>query len=201
MQHVFEVTENGVFFEISERPRYHFNHKPDRESFQRRFRGCQYLEIIQAKVISEGGRLVAKDVHLKVWSRGELDEEPTMSFAHHGAKEINHQVEYKIRWFKKTPEVRDSTKLVLRTYSLESDLDYGVLPEEQSTKRFGIIRRLSGSSSKSRSPSVNGLLQPLYDANTKGITPPRAVQELRSIEIEFQSPRRSFPLPSHLMIR
>lgn len=148
--------------------------------------------MIQALVVrSVSGRHIAKDVHLKVWSRGDGDETPTFSFAHHGLNEVNHQEEYTIRWFKETPELRDPAKLILRAYSMETDLNYGQRPEQlpRRSSTFGsIFRRPSDNANTSRPPSISMSTQSLYE--TKGIPPPPAVQRLGGIEIEFQSSSR-----------
>ncbi|KAH6657087.1 hypothetical protein BKA67DRAFT_655378 [Truncatella angustata] len=194
-KHIFEIIEHGVTEEVHEKPRYQFVYKTDRDAFQQKFRGHQFLEMVQARSIRAQSGIIAQVVHLKVWSRNESDEEPTFSFARHGAKESNHQEEYKIRWFRKTPELRDTAKLVLGFYSPNADLEYGKPPETPSRKasmieNFGnMMRRQSGSSSKSRSPSISTTPQVLYDRTTKGIIPNADVQHIAYLEIEFASPK------------
>jgi hypothetical protein len=194
-KHSVEVFENNTCSLIATTPRYLFSHKPDRETFQRKLRGRKYLEMIQAKIIhSERDKYIAKDVHLKVWCRDELDEEPTFSFSHHEEGQINHNVEYKVRWFKRTVEAKGDHRLILRVYSQESDLEYGPKAEEPSRRAstFGnMIRRKSGGSSQSRSPSMSPALSTLYD--TKGITPPASVHDLGYLDIEFQSSKCKSP--------
>ncbi|KAI6084393.1 hypothetical protein F4821DRAFT_262051 [Hypoxylon rubiginosum] len=182
---------------------YQFNQKPDREIFQQKLRGCEYLKMVQAtKVCNTLEKEIARIVHLKVWRRNDRDDEPTFSFTAHQSNQESHHVEYKIRWFKKAPELRGENKLVLRLYSADVDLDYGPPPDEprrKSSTLRTIGRRLSGdfsaasaSHSRSRSSSAGASAFKLYDY--KGIEPPAEVRGQGDLEIGFANPefRKTF---------
>ncbi|KAK7923753.1 hypothetical protein PG985_007824 [Apiospora marii] len=188
-RHTFEITDSSGIHKLQEIPRYYFSHKPDRETFQRKVRNRQFLEMVQALVVhSREEKYIAKDVHLKIWRTNAADDSPILSFAHHEKGHGSHHVEYKIRWFRRSPEFKGETRLVLRVYSQESDLEYGPDMEEQPTTRrpsfSGIIMRRN--SSRSRSPSVSSrTASVLYEQ--KGEIPPANVQRLGYLEIEFQT--------------
>ncbi|KAI1780298.1 hypothetical protein F4818DRAFT_2004 [Hypoxylon cercidicola] len=210
VKHRFEITlASGTPESLLEKIDYQFDHKPDRETFQRRLRGREYLTMVQAtKIHSTLEKDIARIVHLKVWRRDDQDEEPTFSFAAHRKYQESHHVEYKIRWFKKTPELRGDNKLILRLYSVDTDLDYGPPLDEPRRKPSAIkaiTRRMSGDSnqasashshshsrSRSRSSSAGPPTLILYDY--KGKEPPAEVRDLGDLEIEFANPelRRSF---------
>ncbi|XXG97872.1 hypothetical protein Hte_004186 [Hypoxylon texense] len=206
IKHRFEITSSGVMESCLEKIYYQFHHKPDRETFQRRFRGREYLAMVQAtKIHSTAEKDIARIVHLKVWRRDNQDEEPTFSFAAHKSNQESHHVEYKMRWFKKTPELKGENKLILRLYSVDSDLDYGPPPDEPRRKSSStlkaITRRMSGdfgqasashSNSRSRSSSAGPQALILYD--TKGKEPPPEVRSQGDLEIEFANPelRKTF---------
>ncbi|KAK8021760.1 hypothetical protein PG990_006898 [Apiospora arundinis] len=187
-RHTIEITDSDGTRTIQEIPRYYFRHKPDRETFQRKVRNRQFLEMVQALVVHSGKeKYIAKDVHLKIWRTNASDDSPILSFAHHEKDQSSHHVEYKIRWFKRTPEFKGENRLILRVYSQESDLEYGPSNEEPPARRpsFGdrIRRRNSGGS---RSPSVSGRpAAVLYEQ--KGEVPPANVQRLGYLDIEFQT--------------
>ncbi|KAK8127066.1 uncharacterized protein PG998_002825 [Apiospora kogelbergensis] len=188
-RHTVEINDSGGTRTLQETPRYYFKHKPDRETFQRKVRNRQFLEMVQALVVhSREEKYIAKDVHLKIWRTNATDDSPILSFAHHERDQSSHHVEYKIRWFKRSPEFKGDTRLILRVYSPESDLDYGPASiEEAPTRRpsFGdrIMRRNSG---RSPSPSVSGRTTAvLYEQ--KGEVPPANVQRLGHLDIEFQT--------------
>ncbi|KAK7941463.1 uncharacterized protein PG986_013850 [Apiospora aurea] len=187
-KHTFEITDGHGTCTTQEIPRYYFTHKPDRETFQRRVRNRQFLEMVQALVVhSREEKYIAKDVHLKILRTDAADDLSILSFAHHEKGHGSHHVEYKIRWFKRSPELKGETRLLLRMYSPESDLEYGPDVDEQPTRRpsFGerIMRR---NSSRSRSPSASGrTASVLYEQ--KGEVPPTNVRRLGYLEIEFQT--------------
>ncbi|KAI2602303.1 hypothetical protein GGR54DRAFT_624740 [Hypoxylon sp. NC1633] len=180
-------------------PEYRFDHKPDRETFQSKLRGCDYFKMIRAvKIHSAKERDIAIKIHLKVWRRADQDEDPTFSFAALQAGQLSHHLEFRIRWFKKTPELRGDTKLVLRPYSTDSDLDYGPTvptpspPAERRRSIRNLTRRMSGDSNQpgsgsphSRSSSASAPPLILYDC--KGRDPPAEVQDLGHLEIEFSN--------------
>ncbi|KAI4858914.1 hypothetical protein F4820DRAFT_194345 [Hypoxylon rubiginosum] len=206
LKHRFEITSSGVMESCLEKIVYQFDHKPDRETFQRRLRGREYLTMVQAtKIHSTLERDIARIVHLKVWRRDGQDEEPTFSFAAHQSGQESHHVEYKIRWFKKTPELRGENKLILRLYSVDSDLDYGPPPDEPRRKSSStlkaITRRMSGdfsqaspshSNSRLRSSSTGPPALVLYDS--KGKEAPAEVRSQGDLEFEFANPelRKTF---------
>ncbi|KAK8083980.1 hypothetical protein PG996_002761 [Apiospora saccharicola] len=190
-RHTFEITDSSGTHKVQEIPRYYFTHKPDRETFQRKVRNRQFLEMVQALVVhSREEKYIAKDVHLKIWRTNATDDSPILSFAHHEKGHGSHHVEYKIRWFKRSPEFKGETRLILRAYSQESDLEYGPDTEQQQPTRrpsFGdiIMRR---NSNRSRSPSVSSSRMVLYEQ--KGEVPPPNVQRLGYLDIEFQTESR-----------
>lgn len=200
-KHDFEITENQQVYTLQEKPRYQFSHKPDREVFQRKYRSRRGLEMIQALTIhSEKEKYIAQDIHLKVWRKDELDEEPTFSFVHHEKGQTTRHVEYKIRWFRRTPELKGDRRLIMRAYSQESDLDYGPRNEEGIKKGSTFLRRMSRESSKSRSPSNSSLVTMLYERDVRGITPPSDVQRLGYLDIEFRTSKRKSSQPSGLAV-
>ncbi|KAI1084871.1 hypothetical protein F5B20DRAFT_591904 [Whalleya microplaca] len=191
-KHQFEITDETTTEVIQDRPRYQFDHKTDREIFQRRVRSREYLEMIHVvRIHREGERNIAIGVHCKVWRRDALDNEPTFSFAALEKGQANHHVEYKIRWFKKTPELKGDNKVVLRVYSPESDLDYGPQPHEPEKRSLTIglvVRRMSGSPNQptqSRLPSVSAPPLMLYEF--KGMKPPDDARDLGYLEFEFEN--------------
>ncbi|KAI0131571.1 hypothetical protein F4814DRAFT_173855 [Daldinia grandis] len=201
-RHQFKImtTDNGIE-SVQEKPEYRFCHKADRESFQRAVRGCDHLEIIRAlKVHSAKGKDIAMKFHLKVWRHNPQDDRPTFSFA---ANEIAH-MEFHIRWFKKNPELRGETKLVLRLYSKGDDLvdEHESVEPRRLSFTFG-MKRLSRSStqtntsdphSTSRSRSSSAKPPPLMLYEGRGIEPPDDVRNLEYLEIEFLNSevRKSF---------
>ncbi|KAI1381219.1 hypothetical protein F4677DRAFT_119527 [Hypoxylon crocopeplum] len=204
-KHRFEIARGDTTENRLEQPHYQFDHKPDRETFQKKLRTCDYLSMIRAlKIHSAKEKDIAIKIHLKVWRRNDQDDEPTFSFAAHEIGQASHHSEFKIRWFKKTPELKGETRLILRVYSTDSDLDYGPRPDPPpATRRSSTIRaftrRMSGDSnqtnssrSTSRSPSAGPSSLRLYDC--KGKEPPPKVQELGYLEIEFLNSelRKSF---------
>lgn len=201
-EHLLEITtpENGAK-NIKDRVRYQFTHKADRDIFQRQVRARQTLHSMQVlRIHTSREKCVARNDHLKVWSRNDRDMEPTFSFPYLGKNEPGHQhVEYKIRWFRKEPERRGDTQLRLYPYSEDTNLSYGRTTSiDDSNKKSqnvkSIIRRMSGSSyvlptSSSPSNSSNSTL--LYDG--KGTPAPEDLK-LRYLEFEFQnSTRQSSP--------
>ncbi|KAJ8119248.1 hypothetical protein ONZ43_g3762 [Nemania bipapillata] len=163
-EHWFEITKStDETKRSSEKFRYQFTHKEDCDIFQRQVR---------------------------VWARDNHDIDPTFSFAYLGEDEPNHHVEYKIRWFKKEPERKGDTRLILRPYSEDTDLSYGPAADDPAKKGGhikGLIRRMSGSpsvSSSSHSPSIGQSLAVLYGG--KGKAAPED-EKLGYLDIEFQS--------------
>ncbi|KAI0376409.1 hypothetical protein F5Y04DRAFT_292762, partial [Hypomontagnella monticulosa] len=188
--HQFEISrpdsEVQTFQDV---PEYVFARKVDREAFQQRFRACDSLELIRALKIHNGTeRDIAIKVHLKVWRWNDQDDRPTFSFAAHEIGHDSHHVEYVIRWFKKTPELRGDNKLRLKVNSKETNTGEDPAAEILSKRPSTIgsrMRRLSGgqlrftdSASRSRSPV-------LYDC--QGIEPPNDIRRLGYIEIEFKT--------------
>lgn len=109
-RHTFEITDSSGTHKLQEIPRCYFSHKPDRETFQRKVRNRKFLEMVQALVVhSREEKYIAKDVHLKIWRTNATDDSPILSFAHHEKGHGNHHVEYKIRWFKCSPEFKGET--------------------------------------------------------------------------------------------
>ncbi|KAI1654240.1 hypothetical protein F4813DRAFT_399159 [Daldinia decipiens] len=201
-RHQFKIMtiDNGTE-NLQEKPEYRFHRKADRENFQQAVRGCDRLEIVRAvKVHSARGKDIAMKFHLKVWRHTPQDDRPTFSFV---ANEIAH-MEFHIRWFKRNPELRGETKLVLRLYSKGDDLVDEPEPVEPRRLSFTFgMKKLSGSStqtntsdshstSRSRSSSTKPLPLMLYEG--QGIEPPDDVRNLEYLEIEFLNSevRKSF---------
>ncbi|OTB14875.1 hypothetical protein K445DRAFT_318787 [Daldinia sp. EC12] len=201
-RHQFKITTADVGTEsFYEKPEYRFHRKVDREAFQQAVRNCDHLEIVRAlKVHSAKGRDIAMKFHLKVWRHSPQDDRPTFSFA---ANEVVH-MEFHIRWFKKVPELKGETKLVMRLYSKSDDL--ADEPETTEPRRLSFsfgMKRLSASStqtsnsdsrstSRSRSSSIKPPPLLLYEG--RGIEPPDDVRSLEYLEIEFLNSevRKSF---------
>lgn len=191
-EHWFEITTSSDETKrLSEKARYQFTQKADRDIFQRQVRVRQYLQMVEVvKIHTWKERNVAMDVHLKVWARNNQDIDPTFSFAYLGQTEPNHHVEYKIRWFKKEPERKGDTRLILRPYSEDTDLGYGPAADDPGKKGGhikGLIRRMSGSPNvafASHSPSIGHSPVVLYEG--KGKAAPED-EKLGYLDIEFQS--------------
>ncbi|KAI0869488.1 hypothetical protein GGS24DRAFT_511833 [Hypoxylon argillaceum] len=191
-EHWFEITTSSDETKrLSEKARYQFTQKADRDIFQRQVRVRQYLQMVEVvKIHTWKERNVAMDVHLKVWARNNQDIDPTFSFAYLGQTEPNHHVEYKIRWFKKEPERKGDTRLILRPYSEDTDLGYGPAADDPGKKGGhikGLIRRMSGSPNvafASHSPSIGHSPVVLYEG--KGKAAPED-ERLGYLDIEFQS--------------
>ncbi|KAI1382810.1 uncharacterized protein F4822DRAFT_422679 [Hypoxylon trugodes] len=201
VKHNFKVTKaDGQPQTISGKPEYEFYRKADREVFQKNIRDCESLEMIRAlKMHSAADNNIAIKFHLKVWRKNSLNDKPTFSFAAHEIGQPNHQVEFLIRWFKKTPELKGDHKLILKVYSGEPDPE--TEPETDATKRRLSFRRqslnstqtsTSRSSSRQRSSSARAPLPTLYEF--QGIEPPGDVRKLGHLEIEFltQELRKAF---------
>lgn len=78
-----ELTDSSGTHQLQERmPRYYFSHQPDRETFRRKVRNRQFLEMVQAPVVHPcEEKYIAKDVHLKIWRANASDDSPILSFA------------------------------------------------------------------------------------------------------------------------
>jgi hypothetical protein len=197
-KHEFEITTACGSKTIKEEFRYQFTYKPDRETFQRRIRNRQYLDVVQVvKIHTSVEKNVAIDVHLKVWRRDDKDMEPKFSFAWLGKNKPNRHVEYVIRWFKKHPDLGSDNRLILKPYSDDTDLSYGPAAAGDSGKRSSIFRSLTSKMSggpnvafASHSPSIGGVPVVLYDL--KGKPPPREVCNLGDLVIKFPSPSREY---------
>lgn len=191
--HQFEISRPGIEVQnFHDVPEYVFARKVDREAFQQKFRGCDSLELIRAlKIHNNLERDIAIKVHLKVWRWNEQHDGPTFSFAAHEIGHASHHVEYVIRWFKKSPELRGDNKLKLKVNSKETGAEEDPALDalrKRSSTIGSRMRRLSGSQlrftdsgSRSRSPV-------LYDC--QGIEPPNEVRRLGYIEIEFKTQDR-----------
>ncbi|KAI1800163.1 hypothetical protein F4811DRAFT_564949 [Daldinia bambusicola] len=201
-RHQFKITTPDVGTEsLYEKLEYQFHRKVDREAFQQAVRRCDHLEIIRAlKVHSAKGRDIAMKFHLKVWRHSAQDDRPTFSFA---ANEIGH-MEFHIRWFRKVPELKGETKLVMRLYSKSDDLTNELETMEPRRLSFTLgTKKLSGSStqinnsdsrSTSRPHSSPSNPPPLLLYESQGIEPPDDVRSLEYLEIEFLNSevRKSF---------
>ncbi|KAI8630741.1 hypothetical protein F5Y19DRAFT_483399 [Xylariaceae sp. FL1651] len=192
--HRFEISRAQGSEMVTGIIRYQFTSKSDRETFQRRLRIRQYLEMVQVvKIHTSVEKDIAMNIHLKVWGRNAQDAEPTLSFAYLGKNGINHHVEYLIRWFRRSVELKGDIRLIMRTYSEDTDLGYGPSADEQSRRNstLGVLRRRlsrdSATSFESRSGPIGGAPRVLYDL--KGKTPPENVRRLGYLDIEFQSPK------------
>ncbi|KAI1095291.1 hypothetical protein F5B19DRAFT_489422 [Rostrohypoxylon terebratum] len=179
--------------DINERLEYQFARKTDRETFQQKLRGYDSLEMIRTvKIHVAGEKDIARAQHLKVWRQTDHDDKPTFSFA---AGRPLHNEEFYIRWFKKIPELKGDTRLILKLYSKGDGQEDG-MDVEKSRRRsstFGDkVRKLSGSSShggsrpssRSRSSSSKSPAPVLYEY-CQGIEPPSDVKNLGHLEIEF----------------
>ncbi|KAI1762739.1 hypothetical protein GGR53DRAFT_400955 [Hypoxylon sp. FL1150] len=182
---------------------YQFDQKSDREIFQRKLRGYEYLAMIHVTRISNTlEKEIAGMAHLKVWRRNDRDDEPTFSFTTHQSNKASHHLEYKIRWFEKTPELRGENQLILRLYSTEVDLEYGPPLDEPSRKSptlratgrrlCGDFSSASASHSRSRPSSANVSASKMYEY--KGIYPPTEARSQGDLEMEFANPelRKTF---------
>ncbi|KAI1204527.1 uncharacterized protein F4807DRAFT_328823 [Annulohypoxylon truncatum] len=206
-KHHFRITEaDQQAVDLEDRAQYQFARKMDRDIFQQNLRGYESLEIIRAsKIHSAAKKDIATLEHLKVWRQTDYDDKPTISFAAHGVGRPLHHEEFYIRWFKRTPELKGDTRLILRMYSKESDHEK-LLETEGARRRsstFGSkVRKLSGNSShggpsrpksRSRSSSSKAPAPVLYEY-FQGIEPPSDIRNLGHLEIEFKDSelRRSF---------
>ncbi|KAI1120845.1 hypothetical protein F5Y10DRAFT_272672 [Nemania abortiva] len=193
-EHSFEVTTASEGIKrTSEKCRYQFTNRMDREIFQRQVRTRQYLQTVEVlKIHTPQEKNVAVHVHLKVWSRNDQDVDPTFSFAYLGPNEPNHHVEYKIRWFRREPERKGDKRLILQPYSEDTDLSYGPASDDTSRKSISgtlkdIRRRMSTSpvtTFTSHSPSTGHPPVVLYDG--KGRAAPEEVK-LGYLDMEFQT--------------
>ncbi|KAI1454122.1 hypothetical protein F4805DRAFT_333656 [Annulohypoxylon moriforme] len=198
-KHHFRITgADNQTEDLEDRAEYQFARKIDRETFQQNLRGYDSLEMIRAsKIHSAAEKDIATLEHLKVWRQTDHDDKPTFSFAAHGVGHPLHNEEFYIRWFKKTPELKGDTRLILRVYSKESDQEEGLEIEgaRRRSSTFGDkVRKLSGSSShgsssrpnsRSRSSSSKAPAPVLYEY-CQGIDPPSDVRNLGYLEIEFK---------------
>ncbi|KAI0900636.1 hypothetical protein F4806DRAFT_163557 [Annulohypoxylon nitens] len=197
-KHHFKITgADNQTEDVDDRAEYQFARKIDRETFQQNLRGYDSLEMIRAsKIHSAGEKDIATLEHLKVWRQTDHDDKPTFSFAAHGAGHPLHNEEFYIRWFKKTPELKGDTRLILKLYSKGNDQEDGIEIEgaRRRSSTFGDkVRKLSGSSShggsrpssRSRSSSSKSPAPVLYEC-CQGIEPPSDVRNLGHLEIEFK---------------
>ncbi|KAI5864027.1 hypothetical protein GGS23DRAFT_562642 [Durotheca rogersii] len=202
IKHKFEISVSGKLNKTEDKPVYQFESKVDRENFQKRIRGRHSLVMTRAlRVHSSFEKDIAIKLHLKVWRRSEQDEEPTFSFPVNHKGQTYRHVEFPIRWFKRTPELKGDTRLILRMYTKDTDPEYRAPPEEPKRRvsTLELVRRISGGSNssnqpRSRSSSLSGSPLVLYDG--KGIEPPKSsyIRDLGYLEIEFLTPelRKSF---------
>ncbi|KAI1351939.1 hypothetical protein F5Y01DRAFT_324809 [Xylaria sp. FL0043] len=188
-KHQFEIMTSEGSERKSEKLRYQFTHKTDREIFQRRVRVRQSLQMIQVvRIHKYKEENIAISVHLKVWGRSERMPDPTISFACLGKNELNHHEEFVVRWFRREPDRKGEKRLILRPYSEDTDLNYGPGPFGKGSAFKELRRKMSTNSSKSapsRQSSIGNLPAILYDG--KGETAPEHVRRFGYLDIEFES--------------
>ncbi|KAI0007261.1 hypothetical protein F4779DRAFT_643372, partial [Xylariaceae sp. FL0662B] len=191
-KHQFEIIDGTTIEIIRDIPKYQFSHKSDWKIFQRRVRARAYLEIIPVVRIHREAEINnAMGVHLKVWGGVDLDNEPTLSFADLGESQFNSHVEYKLCWFKTTPELRGVNRVILWPHPPGSDLEHRPQPQGPGRPASTIGPVAGGmpwnpnQSMPSRSQSISAPPAALYQC--KGVRPSGDVRALGYLEIEFEN--------------